>query len=203
MSSAAVLTVRALRGSVGGWVELHTGALRRHGASEDSSHGTFGMGPRVLPSHTAQPMAQPELNQKHACPLRPESRPAPEGGPLASGTAHQFGPVESKATAPPGETGTGSVHGAKAPSTAVRGGGWTTEPWPLTSGTAASHIQEPHSMPVGRTEETVDSLSPNLSTVAAAGEMSGQLDFLCGAGSAETAFNALLVLLIARGTIAQ
>eukprot|EP00662_Eupelagonemidae_sp_cell21_P015152 gene15151-biopygen19799 len=110
-------------------------------------HLTLGIGPRVKPLHLGQPIEQPELNQKHAWPLcpeivfgipdtpkpYPESLPACVSGPSALGTGHHG----SKATLPSGETGTVPFQGARLLSIALRGGGWTTDPCPATSGRAA------------------------------------------------------------------
>merc|ERR1712023_404810 len=84
------------------------------------------MGPRVLPSQVGQPMEHPLLNQKQACPLAPESRPALDLGLRSSGIGHHG----SNAGAPASETGTVELfHGARSWSIAFRGGGVTMEPW--------------------------------------------------------------------------
>jgi hypothetical protein len=64
--------------------------LRRHISelSPGREQLMFGIGPRVTPSHSGQPMLQPALNQKHACPFRPESFPAGPRGARALGTGH-------------------------------------------------------------------------------------------------------------------
>ena len=49
----------------------------------------LGIGPRVMPSHTLHPMAQPAENQKQACPFIPESlAPDFEIGAVELGTMH-------------------------------------------------------------------------------------------------------------------
>lgn len=60
----------------------------------------------------------PLLNQKHDCPLRPDSVP------FASTTGHH--PVIDSTLG--GFVGTGPFHGGRSLSTALRGGGFTTAP---------------------------------------------------------------------------
>ena len=106
-----------------------------------------GSGPRLVPSHVSQPIAQPFENfvdrarsatwwcqegsrirtkrprtQKHAWPFWPEILPS-----FSDQTGHQ--PVAD--STPGGSDGTGPLHGSTSLSTAFRGGGKTTAPCPV------------------------------------------------------------------------
>jgi hypothetical protein len=74
-----------------------------------------GIGPRVEPSHSPQPMAHPLENQKQACPFAPEMLRSSVEAAALEGNGHQG----SKGSG----CGTGPPHGFSSESTALRGSG--------------------------------------------------------------------------------
>ena len=85
----------------------------------------FGSGPRVTPSHAAQPGVQPLEKKKQACPFAPEML-RPSTAPREEDGSGHHGSNGSTGTG----VGTGPRHGSSVRSTALRDGGTVTAPCP-------------------------------------------------------------------------
>ncbi len=91
------------------------------GVHLSSLHPKWGIGPRVEPSHSSQPMAQPFENQKHAWPLEPVRLRASSPTAFFEGIGHHG----SKGSG----VGTEEPHGGSSLSTTFRGWGMLSAEW--------------------------------------------------------------------------